>query len=96
MLKPIITTAFILCFTLTSAQAFNFKSVTDKLKVPTDKVSQELGVSKEQFIACTGTSAPTPKILIAKKATLFPCLKKANPDLTKQLFKKVMGKYKLG
>ncbi|KJY83444.1 hypothetical protein TW81_09975 [Vibrio galatheae] len=71
---------------------------------PVDKVSKDLGVSEEQFVACFNNVNPTPggdrpessERVHANKAVLLPCLQKANPHITNDMLDTVMDRYRPG
>ncbi|NQZ52003.1 MAG: hypothetical protein HRT95_18070 [Moritella sp.] len=70
-------------------------------KRPVGKISKDLGVSQEQFVACFNNVKPAPQgekptkeHERMNKAVLLPCLQKANNNITNELLDKVMGKYR--
>lgn len=73
-------------------------------KRPTDKISRDLGVSADQFIACFNNVNPTPggnrpesaERVRANKRVLLPCLQKANPNISNDMLDEVMDRYRPG
>lgn len=70
-------------------------------KRPVDKISQELGITEQQFINCFNDvnpapqgSQPTKQRERMNKAVLLPCLQRANPDITNDRLDQVMDKYR--
>lgn len=71
---------------------------------PVDKISQDLGVTSEQFVACFNNVHPTPggnrpesaERVHANKAVLLTCLQKANPKMTNDTLDSVMDRYRPG
>jgi hypothetical protein len=72
-------------------------------KRPVDKISQDLGIEPQQFVACFDDvrpagqgDRPTSERVHANKATLLPCLQKANPNITNEILDSVMDRYRPG
>lgn len=73
-------------------------------KRPVGAISEDLGVTPEQFIACFNNVNPTPggdrpesaERVKANKAVLLPCLQQANSDITNDLLDTVMDHYRPG
>lgn len=73
-------------------------------KRPVAAISEDLGVTPEQFIACFNNVNPTPggnrpesaERAKANKAVLLPCLQQANADITNDLLDTVMDRYRPG
>lgn len=72
-------------------------------KRPVDKISKDLNISAEQFVACFNNvkpaaqgSRPTSEKVHANKAVLLPCLQKANPKISNEMLDAVMDKYRPG
>lgn len=71
---------------------------------PTEAISQDLGVTQAQFIACFNNVNPTPggnrpesaERVHANKSVLLPCLQKANPSITNDSLDEVMDRYRPG
>ncbi len=70
---------------------------------PVNAISHDLGVSRQQFIACFWNVNPAPKGTtptaerqMANKAVLLACLQQANPSLTNDSLDAVMDKYRPG
>ncbi len=67
---------------------------------PTDKISAELGVTQEQFIACfwnvnpEENGRPSGAKQRENKAILLPCLQEANASITNDQLDRVMDKYR--
>lgn len=67
---------------------------------PTDKISADLGVTEDEFIACFADVRPEQngKPSGAKqrmnKAILLPCLQEANASITNDKLDKVMDRYR--
>jgi len=68
---------------------------------PVDKISKDLGITEEQFIACFNKVKPAPKgekpskeRERMNKAVLLPCLQKANKNITNEKLDEVMDKYR--
>ena len=70
-------------------------------KRPVGKISRDLGIEPQQFIACFDNVKPAPGGVTptnsrerANKAILLPCLQKANPAITNEKLDDVMGRYR--
>ncbi|MEM8539373.1 MAG: hypothetical protein AAGF25_00325 [Pseudomonadota bacterium] len=67
---------------------------------PTDKISADLGVTEEQFIACfwnvnpEENGRPSGAKQRENKAILLPCLQEANASITNDKLDSVMDKYR--
>lgn len=68
---------------------------------PVDKISKDLGVTPEQFVACFGNVSPAPRgkhperdRVQSNKKVLLPCLQKANPAITNESLDAVMDRYR--
>jgi len=97
-----------LCFIVFSTMAFsayaNPPVLKNDPKRPVDKISRDLGVTPEQFVACFNNVNPTPggarpestDRVHANKAVLLPCLQKANPNITNESLDEVMDRYRPG
>lgn len=78
-----------------SAQAAKLRNDPNR---PTAKVSAELGVTQDQFIACfwdvnpEENGKPSGEKQRVNKAILLPCLQEANPSITNDLLDSVMDK----
>ena len=73
-------------------------------KRPVAAISQDLGVTAEQFVACFRNVSPTPEggrpeteaYVRANKAILLSCLQQANPLITNEALDHVMDRYRPG
>ncbi|WP_413203370.1 hypothetical protein [Rhodospirillum sp. A1_3_36] len=72
-------------------------------KRPVGRISADLGITPDQFVACFNNVNPvgagqrtTTKRVHANKAVLLPCLQKANPDITNDSLDRVMDRYRPG
>ena len=73
-------------------------------KRPVEKISKDLGVSSDQFVACFNHVNPTPggnrpesvERVRSNKSRLLPCLQKANPNITNEILDEVMDRYRPG
>lgn len=80
-----------------SAQAAKLRNDPNR---PTDKISADLGVTEEQFIACfwnvnpEENGKPSGAKQQENKAILLPCLQKANASITNDLLDSVMDKHR--
>jgi hypothetical protein len=70
---------------------------------PVDKISRDLGIEPQQFVACfnnvrpaPGGTRPTSERTHANKAILLGCLQKANPAITNDRLDAVMDTYRPG
>lgn len=67
---------------------------------PTDKISADLGVTEDQFIACfwnvnpEENGRPSGAKQRENKAILLPCLQEANASITNSKLDSVMDKYR--
>jgi len=98
MFKKLIAVAMVAGFLL--AQEAPMKNDP---KRPVDKISRDLKVKPEQFVACFSKvtparegTRPTPEQKRANKAALLSCLQKANPEITNEKLDAVMDKYRPG
>jgi len=80
-----------------SAQAAKLRNDPNR---PTDKISADLGVTEEQFIACfwnvnpEENGRPSGAKQRENKAILLPCLQEANASITNSKLDSVMDKYR--
>lgn len=72
-------------------------------KRPVEKISHDLGVKPEQFIACFNDvhpasqgAKPSRERVHSNKAILLPCLQKANPGITNEKLDAVMDRFRPG
>lgn len=72
-------------------------------KRPVAKISEDLRVSPEQFVACfrnvrpaSAGTRPTAERVRSNKVILLSCLQKANPSITNDILDGVMDKYRPG
>ena len=94
----------VLCGLLTFSVYANPPMLKNDPKRPVDKISKDLGVTPDQFVACFNNVNPTPggarpesaERVHANKSVLLPCLQKANPDITNDMLDKVMDRYRPG
>jgi hypothetical protein len=70
---------------------------------PVDKISHDLSITPEQFVACFNNVKPAPQgqhptaeETHANKAMLLPCLQKANPRIANRKLDEVMDRYRPG
>jgi hypothetical protein len=70
---------------------------------PVNAMSQDLGVTPDQFRACFSNVNPAPRGAMpernqkhANKAVLLNCLQKANPSITNDGLDQVMDRYRPG
>lgn len=93
----------ILAFGVCSAHAATPMLKNDP-KRPVAKISRDLGVRSDQFVACFNNVNPTPggnrpesmDRVRSNKAVLLSCLQKSNPSITNDMLDKVMDKYRPG
>ncbi len=92
-------------FALLISSAYADQSVLkNDPKRPVEKISQDLGVSTDQFVACFNNVNPTPggnrpesiDRVRSNKAVLLPCLQEANPNITNDMLDTVMDRYRPG
>lgn len=95
----LLTLIFIFSGTLLADPSF----LANDPKRPVDKISHDLGLEPQQFVACfqlvhpaaQGTK-PTIEGVQVNKNKLLGCLQKANPEITNDKLDTVMDRYRLG
>lgn len=95
----LITSMFVILMlaSIFSAQAAKLRNDPNR---PTDKISAELGVTEDQFIACfwnvnpEENGRPSGAKQRENKAILLPCLQEANSAITNDKLDSVMDKYR--
>jgi hypothetical protein len=88
---------------LVASRTFAQASLANDPKRPVDKISRDLNIKPEQFVACFSNVKPAPQgqhptseETHANKAVLLPCLQKANPQITNAMLDEVMDRYRPG
>ena len=92
-----------LSIVLVSNEAISNTILSNDPNRPVAALSNDLGVSSDQFINCFNHVSPAPKgthptsqETTSNKAVLMPCLQKANPKITDASLNQVMDKYRPG
>lgn len=97
-----------LCFSMCSLLVLSAYAEQPILKNdpqrPVEKISKDLGVSADRFVACFNNVNPTPggnrpesvERVHSNKAVLLPCLQKSNPNITNDMLDAVMDRYRSG
>ena len=90
-------------FTFAQAPLTSTGVLRDDPHRPVNAISQDLGITPDQFRACFANVNPAPRGAMpegkqkhANKAVLLSCLQKANPSITNDNLDQVMDRYRPG